>query len=93
METIPELYNIYELLDGMFLLYFKLIDRYQWEDSFLTEKLKYATYQKGYFRGGRNTIELVTYKDKIVIPHKLQRYVVKLYHTYILHPGLEKLRR
>ena len=49
METIPELYDIYELLDGMFLLYFKIKDRYQWEDSFLTEKLNYATYKRVIF--------------------------------------------
>ena len=30
------------------------------------------------------------YRDKIVIPLKLQKYVVKWYHTYLLHPGLDK---
>ena len=53
------------------------------------KKLNSAEYQKDYFRGGRNTIKLVTYKNKIFIPQKLQNYEVKWYHTYLLHPGLD----
>ena len=63
-ENISELYDIDELLDGTFNLSLKLIDRYQREYPFLSETLKCTEYQKGYFRGGRNTIEVVTYKDK-----------------------------
>ena len=68
---------------------FNIIDRYHLEDPFLTEKINCAKYQKGSFHGGRNTIELVTYKNKVLIPQKLQKYVVNWYHTYILHPGLD----
>ena len=39
METISELYNIDELIDGMFPLSFKIIDHYQREDPFLLENL------------------------------------------------------
>ena len=88
-KTISELYNIKELPEGMFPLSFNLIDRYQREDPFLIEKLKCAEFTKDSFRGGRNTIDLITHKDKIVIPQKLQKYVVKWYHTYLLHPGLD----
>ena len=59
--------------EGIFPLYFKLIDRYQREDPILTEKLTYAEYKKGYFCGGRNTIKLITYENKIVIKQQLQR--------------------
>ena len=45
-ETMPELYGIYEVLDGMFLLSFKLKNLYQWEYSLLTEKPKCETYIK-----------------------------------------------
>ena len=76
--------------EGMFPLYLKLIDRYQQEDSILTEKLTCAEYKKGYFCGGRNTIKLITYKNKVVIPQQLQRYIVKWYHTYILHTGWDR---
>ena len=53
------------------------------------EKINFAEYQKGSFRGGQNTIKLVTYKNKIVIPPKLQKGVVKWHRTYLLHPGLD----
>ena len=46
--------------------------------------------QKGYFRVGRNYIYLVTHQDKIVIPQKLQKYIINWYHTYLLHPRLDR---
>ena len=61
---------------------------YQQEGPFLLEIFTSTKYQKGYFRGSRNTIELLTYKEKIFIPQKIQKYVVKLYHKYLLYPGL-----
>ena len=50
------------------------------------EKLDCEKCQKGSFHGGWNSVKLVTYKDKITIPQKLQKYVVKWYHEYLLHP-------
>ena len=79
-----EIYNIEELPEGSFPLSFKLIDRYQQEDTILTEKLKCAEYIKGSFRGGQNTIKIVTFNNKIVIAQLLQRYVLKWYHTYLI---------
>ena len=73
----------------MFLLSFNFIDHYQRGYPFLLEKLKRANIKYS-FCGGRNIIELVTYNDKIVIPQKLQKYVLKWYHTYLLHPGLDR---
>ena len=86
-----ELYDIEELTEGTFPVSFNLIGRYQRGDPFLTEKIKCAIYKKGSFRGGRNTIELVTHEGKIFIPQKLQKYVVKWYHTYILLPGIYRM--
>ena len=71
--TMSELYHIEELPEGTFPLLLNFIDRYQQGDPFLTEKLKCKKYTKGSFCGGQNTIELVTYEDKIVIPQKLQK--------------------
>ena len=68
METMSKLYDIDELPEGTFLLSFNIIDHYHLEESFLLKKLNSAEYQKGSFRGGQNTIKLVTYKYKIVIP-------------------------
>ena len=90
MEAMPELYDIEELPDGMFPLSLKLIDINQLEYPVLTEKLKVIEYQKSYFCRGQNTKEIVIYKDKIVILQKLQKYVVKWHHTYLLHPVLNK---
>ena len=61
----------------MFPLSFNIIDHYHRGDLLLRERLNYVEYQKGYFHGVRNTIKLVTYKNKTVIPQKLQKYVVK----------------
>ena len=56
METILELYNIDELLEGTLPIPFNLINRYQQEDPFPTENIKFTNYQKGYFGGCRSTI-------------------------------------
>ena len=55
-----ELYEIDEMLEGTFPIYFQCVDLYKREDPFLLEKRKCAKYEKGYFCGGRNTVELVT---------------------------------
>ena len=54
------------------------------------EKLKCAEYTKDCFFRGWSTIDLITYKDKIGLPQKLQKYLVKWYHTYLLHPVLDR---
>ena len=87
-----ELYDIKELSEGMFPLYFKLIDHYHREDSILMEILNSVEYIKGCFCGIRNTKNLVMFNDKIVIPQLLQRYVVKWYHAYLHHPGLDIMK-
>ena len=48
-------------------------------------------YQKGSFFGGSNIdLKLITCKDKIVIPSKLQSYILYWYHTYLLHPEMDR---
>ena len=68
-----ELYDTDEMPEGTFPLSLKLIDRYQREDPCLQARLTCANYHNDPFRGGRNIIELVMYKDKIFIPQKLQK--------------------
>ena len=72
-----ELYDIKEPKEGTFPISFKLINRYHQEDPILMGKLTCEEYQMVSLHEGRNTIKLATYKDQIVIPHKLQKYVVK----------------
>ena len=88
-ETISNLYNIKEMPEGTFPLYFNPVDRYQREYPFLRETIKHVEYTKGFFRRGRSTIDLITYKDKIFILQKQLKYVVKWYHTYLLHTVLD----
>ena len=83
-----EIYDTEELSEGTFPLSFKLIYSYQREDPILTKKLKSAEYIKGYFRGGLNTINFVTFNDKIVIPQLLQKYVVILFYFLIVNKPL-----
>ena len=86
-----EHYDIKELSEGTFPLSFKILDRYQQEEPILTGKLKCAGYKKGSSCRGQNTIKLVTFNNKIVIPQLLHRYVVKWYRMYLLHPVLGKM--
>ena len=48
-EIVSELYDIKELPDGTFPLSFNIIDQYQREVPFLTEKLKCAEFTKLFF--------------------------------------------
>ena len=55
------------------------------------EKYKEGKYKTGYFCGGNNIyLNLITCEDKIVIPPILQSYVLHWYHTYLLHPGMDR---
>ena len=51
---------------------------------------KNGTYHKGYSHGVSNgDLKLIMCKDKIVIPSKLQSYVLHWYYTYLLHPVMD----
>ena len=72
MEFFLEMYDIEELPIGKFPIIFKTINHYQQEYPTIKANLLSAKYKKGYFPGGRNYINLVTHKDKIVIIQKPQ---------------------
>ena len=60
---------IEEIPEGTFPINFKLIQKYQRSEPIILAKYKYGTYHKGYFSGGGNIdLNLITCKDKIVIP-------------------------
>ena len=59
-ETMSEIYDIKEIPQGTFSLYFISVE-----------------YIKGYLCGGQNTINILSFNDKIVIPQLLKRCVVK----------------
>ena len=74
-ETMSYFYDTEELPEGTFTQSFNLVDRYQREDPFQTEKNKCAEFTKGSFRGGQNTIYPITYKDKIFIRSEMVSHV------------------
>ena len=54
-------------------------------------KYEDGTYHKGYFCGGINiNLNLITFEDNIDIPSILQKYTIYWYHTYILHPRMDR---
>ena len=89
MGKLLEIYDVEEIPNGISQLKFTTLDPYQWEDPVIQAKLIRAKYKKVSFRGVRNTITLITYQDKIVIPQKIQKYVLHWYHTYLLHTGID----
>ena len=55
------------------------------------DKYEDGTYHKDYFNGGSNSdINLIMCEDNNVILSKLQSYVLHWYHTYLLHPGMDR---
>ena len=69
----------------MFTITFDLIDQYSCKCTCMMEKLTCARYKSGSFCEVQNNINIIRYNDKIVIPDKLQKYVVKWYHIYLIH--------
>ena len=82
--------DIEELPKGNFPIRLILIQKYQWSEPSIKAKYKYGMYHKGYFHQGSNIDpKLITCNYKIVIPSKLQIYVLHWYPKYLLHPGMD----
>ena len=57
------------------------------------DKYKEGKYRKCYFRGGSNShINLITCEYKIVILSIIQGYLLNWYHTYLLHPQMDRTK-
>ena len=86
-----EINDIEEIPEDTFPINLKLIKIYQLLEPSIKAKYTYGTYQQGFFRGvSKIDLKLITCKDKIIIPTKLQSYVVHWYHAYLLHPGMDR---
>ena len=87
-----EINDTEELPEGYFPIDLKLIQKHQRLEPSILAKHKNGTYHKGYFRGGSNIdVRLITCKYKIVIPSKIQRYLLHWYHMYLLYPVTERM--
>jgi hypothetical protein len=42
------------------------------------------------FHGGGKTTASICYRNKIVVPNKLQKSVISWYHTTLCHPGINR---
>ena len=90
-EIVSEINDIEEIPEGTFPMSLKLIAKYQRSEPSLMSKYEDGKYHKGYFCGGSNSDpSLRRCKDKIVIPSKLQGYILHWYHIDILHPGMDR---
>ena len=72
-----EINDIEEIPKGTFPINLKFFQKYQRLDPIIRAKYKDGTYHKCSFSGGSKIdLNLITCKGKIVIPSKLQSYVV-----------------
>ena len=86
-----EINDTKEISEGNFPININLIKKNQRSGPSIIDKYKDGTYNKGYFCGGINIdLKLITFKDEVVIPSILQRYIVHWYHTYLLHPVMDR---
>ena len=86
-----EINDIKEIPEVPLPINLKLMQKYQRLEPSIIAKYKTGTYQKGYFCGGSNIdLNLITCKNNIVITKILQSYVLHWYHTYLLHPGMDR---
>ena len=73
----PEINNIEEIPEGNFRINLKLIAKHRRTEPSLMDKYKDSIYQKGSVCGVSSIyLNLITCDDKIVIPSKLQKYVL-----------------
>ena len=87
-----EINDIEEIHEDTFSINLKLITQYQRTEPSLMAKYKDGTYHKGYFCGLSNVdINLITCEYKICIPSILQSYALYWYHTYLLHPVMDRI--
>ena len=79
------------LPEGDSTINFKLINQYQQKYTRLKTKYDISTYHTYSFHGGSNiNINLITCYDKIVIMSRFKSYILHWYHTYFLHPGMDR---
>jgi hypothetical protein len=71
-------------------LSFSMLDKAQILDKTLMKALNLdkSLYHLHSFHGEGKTKDLISYKEKNVVPKKLQRHIVDWYHTVLCHPGI-----
>ena len=86
-----EINDIKELHEDNFPINLKVIQKYQRSEPSIIAKYKNGAYRKCFFLVDSNTdLKLLICKDKIVIISEIQSYVLNCYHTYLLHPIMNR---
>ena len=86
-----EINDIEELTEMTYPINITFIVKHQRQEPSRRAKYKDGTHHKGYFPKDSSTdINLIMCKGKIIIPLKLQSYVLHWYHTYLLHSGMDR---
>jgi hypothetical protein len=65
---------------------YTLLDCKQKKDKTLLKWAQTMTCKK--FHGGSTTVRFMCFKDKIVIPTSLTKWIVQWYHYLLCHPAL-----
>ena len=80
-----------EIPEDTFPINLKLIQKYQRAEPSLMAKKGDGTYDRGSFGGGSNIdLNPIMCEDKIFIISIVKKNVLHWYHTYLLHPGMDR---
>jgi hypothetical protein len=73
-------------------LSFSMLDKAQRLDKTLMKALQLdkSLYHLHSFHGEGKTKDLISYKEKNVVPKKLQRHIVDWYHAVLCPPGIDR---
>ena len=86
-----EINDIKRISEVTFRITLKFVQRYQQSYPTLMDKYNNDMYHKASFCGGINdNLSLIACMDKTAIPSIHQSYVLHWYHTYLLHPVLDR---
>jgi len=83
-------YAVEEQKEITFPLAFELIHKKQLSDKSLVKALTEDKYHLKSFYRGESQYDLICHKHKIVVPKTLQKQILEWYHTFLIHPGINR---
>ena len=90
-KIVSEINDTKEIPEGVFNLILKRSTKINGKTPVYWLNINKVRTKKGYFHGGSIIYpNLIMCEDKVVIPSILQSYVLHWYHTYILHPRMDR---
>ena len=83
-------YNAEEQNSITFPLDFTLIEKHQQRDKSLVKALLADKFHLKPFYRGESQYDLICHNSKIVVPQTLQKQITEWYHTFLIHPGINR---